>query len=129
MEDNVARPVWKCLICERSLDSKWGISTSILVVAVRKKHTVLQCCASFAAIPDREQAIDSACQRLMDIMKRRYKKVEVLVAFRTGLGKLPTVDMTLPATGSGDGEYGAGEGDAREAAPVGKTNGPSFDSI
>jgi hypothetical protein len=125
MEGNVARPVWKCLICERLIDSKWGISTSISVVAVRKKHTILQCCASFAAIPDREQAIDSACQRLMDILKRRDKKDEVLVAFRTGLGKLPTVDMTLPATGSGDVEDGAGEGDVGEVAPVGKPTAPT----
>ncbi len=81
-------------------------------------------CAGFAAIPDREKTIDSACQRLRDILKIRDKKDEVVVAFITGLGKLPTVDMTLPTTSSGVVEEDAGEGDAGEVAPVGKQMAP-----
>ncbi len=87
---------------------------------MRKIHTIIKCCVGFAAIPDREHAIDSTCQRLRVILKRRDKKSEVLVAFRTCLGTLPTVDMTLPATGSWFVEEDLGEGGAGQVAPVGR---------
>ena len=126
IQNNVNEPVWKCLICRRRAVICSGSTGSVTVVAVRKSHTILKCCSVFSSMPDREKAIDSACQRLTDILKRRDKKEAVLASFQAGVAKFRTVQAAHASTGLDNGEYTGEEAEGEEDALIARNVAPLF---
>jgi len=111
IENNEDIFVWKCNICTRRAVVCRGSSGSVTITAVRKSHTILKCSQGFASVPDRDHAIESACLRLTEILKRRDKKEVIIAAFRACVAKFRTLEVPQTSAAADCGED-AGDGDA-----------------